>query len=317
MALWGGSFIAIKIGLRHLTPAELVTARFVPSAMMLLPMGLLAAKRSGPPMTSFWKSLSRQELAVVIITSFLSVPAYHFCLNVGETMIPAGWAGLVISLNPACIAIYAAILLHEKVGARRWAGVALAFTGLVFIALTHEAHADDGRTLTLFQKGLGIFITLGAVISWGGSTTLSKKLIEGRKPLETLGWIMTLGALWTIPFWKPSLGAKFLVWNPELWWSVIFLSVGCTVFGFAVWYWTLSHWQASRAGAFIYLVPLFALIISRVMLGERLDLATLVGAAGVLGGVVLAGTKSALKIAEGLASQPQSDGKHDDASTRR
>jgi len=290
MFLWGGSFIAIKIGLRYLTPMELVIARFVPSAIMLLPLGLWAAKRNKAVSQRFWSSLSHREKWLAVVASILAVPAYHFCLNFGETMIPAGWASLVISLNPACIIIFASYLLHEKVGLRRWAGVGLALMGLVFIALTHQVLGDDGRNLTVVQKGLGMVITLGAVISWGGFTTFSKKLIAGREPLEALGWTMTLGALWTLPFWRPSLIGKIAGSPPELLWSLIFLSVGCTVVGFVVWYWVLAQWPASKTGSFVYLVPLFALVISHVMLNEPLDMLTALGAGGVLGGVILAAT---------------------------
>jgi len=290
MFLWGGSFIAIKIGLRYLTPLELVIARFVPSAIMLLPLGLWAAKRNRSVKVSFWASLSVKEKRLAVVASIFAVPAYHFCLNFGETLIPAGWASLVISLNPACIIIFASFLLHEKVGLRRWLGVGVALMGLIFIALTHHAHGVDGRNLTVIQKGFGIIVTLGAVISWGGFTTISKKLIAGREPLEVLGWMMTLGSLWTLPFWRPSLIGKIAESPPELWWSLVFLSVGCTVIGFVVWYWVLAQWSASKTGSFVYLVPLFALVISHLMLNEPLDVLTALGAGGVLGGVILAAT---------------------------
>jgi drug/metabolite transporter (DMT)-like permease len=295
MFIWGGSFIAIKIALRSLNPAELVIARFVPSALMLLPIGWWAARRSRRHATSYWKNLTPKERWQVVIASFLGVPAYHFCLNYGETLIPAGWASLVISLNPACIVLFAAYLLHEPVGTRRWLGIGLAFAGLLFIAFTHDVPAEGGQTQPMLRTAFGLFVTLGAVVSWGGFTILSKKLIAGREPLEGLGWIMTLGALWGVLAWPPGLVSIFSKLTPDLIWSVIFLSVGCTVIGFIIWFWALAQWPASQAGAYIYLVPLFALGISRWILAEPLGLHTLLGAAGVLGGVVLAASTPVAK----------------------
>lgn len=288
MFLWGGSFIAIKIGLRYLTPFELVMARFVPSAVLLLPIGLWAGKRSGRGGFSFWRSLDRKERVLAVVASFLAVPGYHICLNYGETLIPAGWASLVISLNPAFIVLFAAVLLHEKITMRRWGGISVAFVGLLIITLGQDAPTESGLTATTFQKILGVVITLGAVISWGGFTTISKKLMAGREPLENLGWIMTLGAIFSLPAYSSGMIAKLAVGGSELFWALMFLSVGCTVFSFVIWFWALDRWTASRAGAFIYLVPLFALVIGAVMLNEKVTMITVLGAAGVLGGVLIA-----------------------------
>lgn len=294
MALWGGSFIAIKIGLRHLSPFELVMARFVPSAILLLPIGLWAGSRSGRGGLAFWRSLNRRELMQAVIASLLAAPVYHICLNYGETLIPAGWASLVISLNPAFIALFAVFLLREKITLRLLSGIGLAFVGLLVITLGQDAPSEAGHSLTTTQKAFGVLITLGAVVSWGGFTTLSKKLMSGREPLENLGWIMTLGAVWSLPAFSQAFIPKVIAGGAELFWAVIFLSVGCTVFSFVIWFWALDRLPASRAGAFIYLVPLFALGISWVVLDEAITPVTILGAAGVLGGVILAaGRKSA------------------------
>jgi drug/metabolite transporter (DMT)-like permease len=288
MFLWGGSFIAIKIGLRYLTPFELVMARFVPSAIMLLPIGLWAGKRSGRGGLTFWRSLNRKEQALAFVASFLAVPGYHICLNYGETLIPAGWASLVISLNPACIVLFASVLLHEKITLRRWGGIGVAFAGLLVITLGQDAPTESGHTASTLAKISGVVITLGAVVSWGAFTTISKKLMTGREPLENLGWIMTLGALFSLPAYHSGFMSKVSVGGSELFWALMFLSVGCTVFSFVIWFWALDKWSASRAGAFIYLVPLFALGIGAVMLNERVTMITMLGAAGVLGGVLIA-----------------------------
>ncbi len=288
MFLWGGSFIAIKIGLRYLTPLELVMARFVPSALLLLPIGLWAGKRTGRGGLSFWRGLDRKEKVLAVVASFLAVPGYHGCLNYGETLIPAGWASLVISLNPAFIVVFAALILHEKVSLRRWGGIAVAFAGLLIITLGQDAPTESGLSATTIQKIFGVLITFGAVLSWGGFTTISKKLMRGRDPLENLGWLMTLGAVMSLPAYNPGVIEKLVAGGSELFWALMFLSVGCTVFSFVVWFWALDKWTVSRAGAFIYLVPLFALGIGAAMLDEPITVVTVLGASGVLGGVLLA-----------------------------
>lgn len=291
MLLWGGSFIAIKIGLQYLSPVELVLARFIPSTVLLLPIGLIVSHKDGST-SGFWKSLSSREIVYLVCGAVLAVPGYHLCLNKGETIIPAGWASLVISLNPACITIFAALGLREQIGFKRWLGIVVAFSGLLFIALTHDVLSDGGLPLSSTFKILGMIITLGAVISWGGFTVISKRLITGRQPLIVLAWSISLGTFLILPLISGDFLLKMASGPARLWWSVAYLSIGCTVVAFIVWFWALGKWQASRAGSFIYLVPIIALLSGRWMLNEPLDVSIMIGTVLVLGGVVFAGTNA-------------------------
>lgn len=290
MAVWGGSFIAIKVGLKYLSPFELVMARFIPSAVLLGLLGWWMERRDGASsgfLLRFWRDLTARERLALVGLSFLAVPGYHICLNTGETMIPAGWAGLVISLNPAAIALFASLMLRERLGSGRILGMALAFAGLLFIALAGRADASAGG-LPVGKALLGMFITLGAVSSWGLFTVGSKRFMRGRNPLTVISVIMIFGALWTLPGLDGRFLARMAQGSAELWGAVAFLVLLCTVVGFWLWFHILSLWPASRAGSFIYLVPLWALLIGAAVLNERLTATVILGAVGVVGGVFLA-----------------------------
>jgi len=288
MVYWGGSFIAVKIAVRYLTPYELILARFIPSAVLLW-MWILWKRIRNNSQTGLWSLLSRKQRIGLLAASFLVVPGYHFSFNTGLTIIPAGWSSLVISLNPACITVFAAILLKERIGLKRWLGITIAFLALLFIALTNDILNDDGGIMVWWRKLLGIVITLGAVLSWGGHSVIGKKLIRDFDPLIVLTWIISLGTIMVLPGFRYSFIEALTEAPIELWVSLIFLSVFCTVIAFAIWYWVLRIWDASRTGAFIYLVPLFALLSGRWILKEPLDLGIIAGASAVIGGVILAG----------------------------
>ncbi|MFH0764996.1 MAG: DMT family transporter [Calditrichota bacterium] len=289
-ALWGGSFIAIKIALRQVTPMELITARFLPAALTLV--GITAALSVGRGSINLWSALNRADRIKLIVSSFLVVPAYNVSLHFGETIVPAGWAGLVIALNPASISLFSALILREKITWKRWVGIALAFSGIIFIALTHETFDQGGQALPVGRVLLGLFITLGAVISWGGFSALSKDLIKSHPRILVLTWTIGLGVLWLLPVTLMDTVQTAVKLDSEFWLAVVFLAIGCTVIGFGGWYWALSQWEASRAGSFIYLVPIFALLSGRWILHEQLDLLTGVGVLLVLSGVFLAASRS-------------------------
>ena len=304
MAVWGGSFIAIKIAVRHISPVQLLLARFIPSAVLLAPMAWLM-QRQRQTHIGFWKSLSKREKTALIGASFFAVPAYHFCLNTGSRMIPAGWASLVIALNPASIIIFAALLLREPVGWRRWSGIGLAFAGLVLIAARSQeistAGAGDATSGDLLTRLAGIAITLGSVISFGAYTSISKRLIRRHPPFITMAWSISLGTAMLLPALNPGFFRTMAEAPAELWMSVLYLSVVCTVAAFAVWFWALNKWEAGRTGAFIYLVPMFALYLSYLMLDEVFNIWLAAGSALVLGGVVLAAGTSRAAVKQQTA----------------
>lgn len=289
MLVWGGSFIAIKVGLRYFSPYELMLARFIPSALLFLPIALWTQHRAHDD-RKFWGALSPKGRIGLLAASLLAVPGYHFSINFSETMIPAGWASLVISLNPACIAIFAALFLRESIGLKRWLGVLCAFLALLFIALTHDVFSDRGEPVSLWTRIGGMAVTLGAVVSFGGFSIISKRLVRDHDPMIVLAWAFGIGTVVLLPGFRFNLIKNLIEAPAELWWAVAYLSIGCTVIAFSVWFWVLRKWQASRAGVFIYLVPLFALIFGRWLLKEPLDFAMVIGAIGVLGGVLLAGS---------------------------
>ena len=288
MIFWGGSFAAVRVALRYITPIELIYARFLPSAILLLIILGIGVLENGQR-SSFLRSLSRKQWLILIISSIFQVPAYHFCMNLGGSIIPSSWVGLVISLNPASIAIFSVVLLNNSVSLQRWLGIVLSFAGLIFIAIINNAIGMSGSELTLGLKLWGMFVALGAVFSFGISTSLSKYLVQKSSSFKTMAWTIIIGTLWLLPVGNRQFFAKFAHAPAELWISVMYLSVFCTVAGFAAWYWAIKKWSITRAGAYIYLVPIFALIIGRLMFNEMMNLSVIFGFALVLSGVFLAG----------------------------
>jgi len=287
MVVWGGAFIAVKVAIRHISPYQFILARFIPSLILLIPI-ILWQYRNNLAFLNLWKTLSRAERWKLILAGFLVVPGYHISINYGATLIPAGWTGLVIASNPACIAILAALTLGEKIPLRRWIGIGVALAGLVFIIANQSVIGSGGDELTIGQKALGVVITFGGVISWGGFTVLSKKLVQNSAPLVLLLWVLAIGTAIALPGIDPQLPQKMIDAPQELWWAVLFVSAGSTVFGFTVWFRVLQLWQASRAGVFIYFGPMVALFGGWWLLDEPMGIATIIGAATVICGVVIA-----------------------------
>lgn len=275
VSVWGFSFVAIRIALNHLSPWELVGFRFVPALFGFLPLALY---KSLPKL----RALTVKEWGGLFLLGILGVEGYNLSLNTGQTMIPASLAALVIALNPASIAVFSAIFLRERPPIRTWVGLLVSLIGISIVILgrNHIGSVD-------WKQVLGVLITIGAPLSWGiystGIKSFSKKL-GGALPVS-VSMIMGSGLLLFTPLWNPEIIQTAGNLPVQAWAAVFFLSVACTIFGFTAWGVVLKRLPASRAGAFIYLVPLVAAFGSRWLLNEPLDLPLILGAAIVLTGV--------------------------------
>lgn len=278
--VWGGSFAAIKQALRYLGPIELLLLRFVPAA---LAFGLLLILRQRQVVAGLlraeWPSLCAMGLFGVVI--------YHLALNTGEQLIPAATASLVMALNPAFIFVLSALFLGERVTLVRTLGLCLAFVGLFIVVRFAGGDQID------FQYLRGVLITLLAPLSWAAYTVISRPLVARHPPLAVTGMGTILGAtaiLGAVPFLglgNPTLIQGLTVMPWDGWASVAFLAFLCTVGGVTVWVAALQQLDASRVGVFIYLVPLWAAVLSRLLLGEPLTLPLLIGAVVIVGGVMM------------------------------
>jgi len=272
--VWGGSFVAVKHALQFLSPLQLLVSRFVPAGIAF---ALLLWWRERTALARVlredWQSLCLMGLFGVIV--------YHGALNVGEQLIPAGTASLLMALNPAFTFILSAWLLGERVTWTRALGLSLAFVGLFIVVRFARGDRIDLGYLR------GVLITLLAPVSWAAYSVISRPLASRHPPLAVTGLATILGTLPIAATIRPALLQQVRAMPADGWASVAFLAFFATLGGGTTWVAALEHLEASRVGVFIYLVPLWAAVLSQVLLGEPITLPLVVGASVIIGGVML------------------------------
>lgn len=276
ITMWGFSFVAIEVALRHVGPGQLVVLRFLPS---LLALGLIAL----PRLAQKQRRIERRDLLVLAIAGLFGVIVYNLALNTGQTFLPASLAALVIALNPASIAIVAALWLGEIPAPRTWVGLIVALAGILVVVLGRH-----GTPEVRLHHLAGVAITLGAPVSWGIFTTSLRRTGPRTGAFNASLLAILFGSLPLVLAVDGELIATVRQAPPTLIAAVLFLALGCTVYGFTMWAVVLKRMEAARAGAFIYLVPLIAAFGSYAMLGEPVDLPLVLGGVIVLVGVGLA-----------------------------
>ncbi len=272
--VWGGSFVAIKQALKYLSPLELLFMRFVPAAMAF---ALLLCLRNRATLVA----LVRAEWRSLCLMGLFGVVVYHLSLNIGEQMIPAGTASLVMALNPAFIFLLSVLFLGEQATRMRLLGLGIAFVGLVIVIRYAVGDAIDLHYLR------GVLITIVAPISWAVYTVISRPLAAQYPPLAVTGMGTILGAMPVLGTANASLLRTAAAMPGDGWASVVFLALLATVGGVTMWVTALEHLDASRVGAFIYLVPLWGAILGQRLLGEPITLSLLIGAVVIITGVMM------------------------------
>lgn len=265
--LWASAFVAIRVALRDIDPLQLTVGRLVVAALVLA----LAA----PLLGVGWPA--GRDLARVVLAGATGMTGYQLLLNTGEVHVPAGTASLLAATVPVLTALLAAMVLHERLVARQWAGVAMAFAGAGLIALT------TGDGLGVSPSAL---LVLAAAVCLAAYSVVQKPLLARSSPLAATCHATWAAALLALPLAGRLPGAVDRL-TPAGAAALLWLGVGASAVGFVTWALALRHLPASVAASSLYLVPPVTLLIAWVLLGEQPAALALGGGALCLFGVTL------------------------------
>ena len=269
--IWGGAFPAIKYLLSFFTPLELVKLRYILAMPFFL---VILLKRRKTVRAAF-----RSHLRPILIASFFGVIGYNLSLAFGEMRIPPGIASLIINLSPVFTLTMSVMFLGERIDAPKLAGMLLSFLGLV--VLVHLS-SPGGTDYYLFA-----LITLMAPISWAIYTVSSKALTERYDTLTVTSLAIVLGTIPLLFFLRPRDLSLIVNLPPVAWIVLIYLSYLCTAAGYLVWVLALRRMPSSSVASFVYLIPVFAVLISHFSLGEPITVRVVTGALLLLSGVYI------------------------------
>lgn len=276
--LMGSSFIAGKILLAHGVPALLLVGwRFFVAALATLPL-LWLAERS--MVRALWPpAMQRSQVAVVLAIGLLQTAAVMGLLFVGMRWIPAATAAILLFSNPIWVALLGRLFLRETLGPWRLGGLLLGMLG-VALAIGPGARVSQGS-----QALIGESCCLASAFCWAIATAINKRAA------------LPMGA-WALSFWQMLVGALALLvlayargerWPAALsgpdWGWFAWLAVPASTGSFGLWFVALRRGGATRTSGWLFLAPLFAVVLSFAVLHTTLSAMQLLG--GVLIGLGL------------------------------
>ncbi|EKD37880.1 MAG: hypothetical protein ACD_75C00958G0003 [uncultured bacterium] len=276
MLLWGGTFIAGRLLAATMEPASSAFLRFLIASIAMVAITRMVDGRLTLPRRAVWLPL--------ILLGMTGVFAYNVFFFYGLQHISAGRASLIVAGTPLVITILAALFLHERLTRLKIAGVIISLAGAVtVISNGHPASLLAGNF------GRGEQALLGCVLSWSAYSLIGRSVLKSLSPLSAVCYSSIIGTvLLAYPAAQAGLFGRLTGISLADWTSLAYLGIGGTAVGFSLYYRGIKKIGATRAGIFINLVPVFSLLLARLILGESIKPIVLAGGILVLAGVSLA-----------------------------
>ncbi|MCW5910152.1 MAG: EamA family transporter [Cyclobacteriaceae bacterium] len=272
--LWSSASIAGKFGLNSAEPLLFFTIRFLVAGALLLTYAHLLKQYRLPA--------GKEWLQLTVFGAF-NTALYLGIFIVALQYITAGITALAIALNPLFISLFSSLLNKRKVKWMEWGSITLGLAG-VLIASFPLLQLESFSAAGLLLLGLSmITYSIGAVYYAGRKWTLERVSING--------WQVLFGGVMTAPF-------AFLIHKPgstqfdiSFWLSLLWLVVPVSIIAVNLWLILLKA-DAVKASLWLFLCPIFGLILSAILLGEPLSFYTWLGTMLVLGALFIGQQKS-------------------------
>jgi drug/metabolite transporter (DMT)-like permease len=268
--LWASAFVPSKIGVLGSSPLWFLVVRFFVSGLLALAFARAVGARL--PRT-------RRDWTALVALGILANAVYLGCTYEALRHLASGVGAIVASTNPLTLALVAPWVLREPLTLGKVAGMLLGFGGVVAIMIV--------RTGTGAAEPADVALAFAGVLGSVASTIVFKKWC-GDLDLRTVVPIQLLASgVVLLPLAIVLEGAPHaqLTWQfvASFWYVVLVMSFGAS----ALWFWLLTHGEASRVSAYYFLTPVFGLALAALLLHEPVGVRDLGGLIAIALGIAL------------------------------
>jgi len=268
--LWASAYVPSKVASVESQPLWFLVARFLVAGLLLA----LIARALGARFPR-----TRRAWAIAGALGVLANAAYLGLTYTALRHLSSGMGAIVAGTNPLVLALVAPRLLGERLTPVKAAGLVLGFGGVVAIVF---ARAGTGTAAPS-----DVLLAFAGVCASVGSTVLFKRAAVNEDLLALSAVQLIAAGLVLVPVAALVSGRPHVHVTSELVaafaYLVFVLSIGATL----IWFWLLTHGEASRVSAYYYLTPAFGLALAALLLHEPVHARDLLGLGAIAAGIVL------------------------------
>jgi drug/metabolite transporter (DMT)-like permease len=274
VAMWGSAFMMVGIAVRGFAPATLVAIRLTMAAVLLSGVALLLGQRF-PAGRRFWLF----SLAIALVGNC----APFWLISFGQQRIDSGLAGILMGIMPLATMMLAHFFVRgERLNATKTSGFLLGFVGLVVLMGPQALRGLRGEGAALIHQ---LAVLAGAVCY-----AVNAIIARHRPPAEPLiaaAGVMVIGSLVMLPIGGPAAPEQLAAASAAPRAAVIGLGVIATAAGTVVFLQLITVAGPSFASFINYLIPVWALVMGLIVLGEQPEPTALLALVLILGGIGL------------------------------
>ncbi len=271
VVLWSSGFAFAKLGLEDADPLTFLTLRYAAVLIILLPIALVI-RPPWPKTKGAWKHIA-------MVGFLIQVVYFSFSYLAVTEGLSASANALIAAMQPILVALASPLLLREKVGFKRWLGLALGLGGAALVIL---ARAEVEETATL-----GVILSVAALLGLTAATLYERRFGIEAHPVSAniIQFIVGFGLL--LPM-AALMEPMHVTWTGNFALALAYLVIANSLISVTLLLAMLRRGEAARVSSLFFLTPPTAALVAHLVLGEALPPLAWVGMALAAGGVAVA-----------------------------
>ena len=275
--MWSFSFPLIKIVLDNGVPPVTLAAM---RAIVFIPILIFLLIKQG----SKYIPVSKEDWLIYLSIGLFTIILPGILQNTGMMYTTASVSSIIQTSGPIFTIIFAIVILNESADKKKIVGSIFALIGTIFLVISLD------KNINLFDSSVyGNFLILLSGVSYAISSIITKKGLERKNPLQILGFSSLVGfiVLSVISSFERPLDVIINL-SIETWFAIFLLVIFPSFIALLFWYEAMINEEISRLVIYVYLMPVFAVIFSYILIGEIISIQTLLFAVLIIVGVALA-----------------------------
>lgn len=283
--IWGVNYSVIKRAFDEILPQPFNAVRMVIATLVFVTAMRIAAAAAGRGVTVsriFYTDTrpTRRDWWQLVGLGFIGHFCYQICFVGGVAGTSVSNSALIIGATPVVIALASALLGHERIGRLHWLGAAISAFG-IYLVVGHGANFGGAHLH-------GDLLILISVACWATYSLGAASLIKRHSPLFVTGMTFAIGSLPYLLFALPQIvQIQWFHLSVFVYVSVVMSALLALCVAYLIWYTGIQAIGVARTSLYSNLVPIVAMAVATLWLGEPMTLIKIAGASAVLTGLFL------------------------------